>query len=126
MYPFGGDTVVFRGALYFYSLTALFFLSYNTYQAVGRFGRRRNMQRTGSDSEARERVLNMAERLFGERGYQVVTLRDIAHEIGIRHTSLYHHFPRGKEELFVEVTTRRMHAYRAGLEDAIGAAGSDW
>lgn len=81
---------------------------------------------TPSDSEARERVLVAAERLFRERGYQVVTLRDIAQDIGIRHTSLYHHFPRGKEELFVEVTTRRMRGYRAGLEGAIQGAGSDW
>ncbi|GHO47851.1 helix-turn-helix domain-containing protein [Ktedonospora formicarum] len=95
----------------FLTLKALSLFSYNTYQAVGWFVRRRNIQRTSSDSEAHERVLNTAERLFGERGYQVVTLRDIAHEIGIRHTSLYHHFPRGKEELFVEATTRRMHAY---------------
>ncbi len=78
------------------------------------------------DSEARERVLVAAERLFRERGYQVVTLRDIAQEVGLRHTSLYHHFPHGKEELFVEVTTRRMQGYRAGLEEAIQGAGSDW
>ena len=54
---------------------------------------------TPADSEARERVLLVAERLFRERGYQAVTLRDIAQEVGIRHTSLYHHFPRGRNRL---------------------------
>ena len=38
--------------------------------------------------EARERVLSVADRLFTERGYQAVTLRDIAQEVGIRHASL--------------------------------------
>ena len=48
-------------------------------------------------SEARERVLDGAAKLFTERGYAAVTLRDIAAEVGIRHTSLYHHVPGGKE-----------------------------
>ena len=76
--------------------------------------------------EARERVLSVADRLFTERGYQAVTLRDIAQEVGIRHASLYYHFPHGKEELYVEVTARRMQRYREGLEQAIQAVGTDW
>jgi AcrR family transcriptional regulator len=39
------------------------------------------------ESEARERVLAAAERLFAERGYAAVTLRDIAAAVGIRHAS---------------------------------------
>jgi AcrR family transcriptional regulator len=78
------------------------------------------------ESEARERVIMVARQLFSEHGYQAVTLRDIAQAIGIRHTSLYHHFPQGKEELFVEVTARRMGVYRRGLEEAIQGAEDDW
>ena len=78
------------------------------------------------ESEARERVIAVAKQLFSEHGYQAVTLRDIGQAIGIRHTSLYHHFPQGKEELFVEVTARRMGVYRQGLEEAIQAAGDNW
>jgi len=70
-------------------------------------------------SDARERVLEVAERLFGERGYNAVTLRDIAAEVGIRHASLYHHVPGGKEALFVEVTERNLHRHRIGLEKAV-------
>ena len=76
--------------------------------------------------EARERVIIVADRLFAERGYQPVTLRDIAQEVGIRHASLYYHFPQGKEELFVEVTARRMRQYREGLEHAIQAVPPHW
>lgn len=79
-----------------------------------------------AQTEAKERVLSVAEHLFTERGYQLVTLRDIAQELGIRHTSLYYHFPGGKEELYVAVTTQRMHLYHQGLEMAIQQAGGDW
>lgn len=75
----------------------------------------------GGSSDARTRVLDVAERLFGERGYAAVTLRDIAGELGMRQASLYHHVPRGKEELFVEVTERGLLRHEAGLEAAIGA-----
>jgi TetR/AcrR family transcriptional regulator, cholesterol catabolism regulator len=79
------------------------------------------------NTDARERVLAVAERLFSESGYQMVTLRDIARELGLRHASLYYHFPQGKEELYIEVTARRMQRYRAGLEAAIAdAASDDW
>ncbi|MBZ0309485.1 MAG: TetR/AcrR family transcriptional regulator, partial [Anaerolineae bacterium] len=50
----------------------------------------------------------MAEHLFAERGYTAVTLRDIAEAVGLRHASLYHHVPGGKEALFIEVTERTM------------------
>jgi len=71
----------------------------------------------------RERVLVAAEHCFMERGYAAVTLRDIASEVGIKHASLYHHFPGGKEELFVEVVERSLAAHRSGLSRVIRGAG---
>lgn len=73
-------------------------------------------------SEARERVLEAAERLFAEKGYKAVTLRDIALAVGIRHASLYHHVPGGKEELFVEVTERNLKRHADGLQQALANA----
>ncbi len=73
-------------------------------------------------SEARERVLEAAERLFAEKGYKAVTLRDIALAVGIRHASLYHHVPGGKEELFVEVTERNLKRHADGLQQALASA----
>jgi AcrR family transcriptional regulator len=79
--------------------------------------------RDGRDGgEARERVLEVAERLFMQRGYAAVTLRDIASDIGIHHSSLYHHVPGGKEELFVEVTERHLARHRSGLALALASA----
>lgn len=69
--------------------------------------------------EARERVLDAAERLFASRGYTGVTLRDIAAEVGIKHTTLYHHVPGGKEELFIEVTERNLKRHQQGLKAAL-------
>jgi TetR/AcrR family transcriptional regulator, cholesterol catabolism regulator len=76
-------------------------------------------------TDARERVLEAAERLFAERGYASVTLRDVAAQVGIRHASLYHHVPGGKEELFVEVTERGFRRHADGLGAAIRDARPD-
>ena len=76
-------------------------------------------------SIARERVLDVAERLFSERGYAAVTLRDIAGELGMRQASLYHHAPGGKEALFVEVIERSLARHSVGLEKAIADSPGD-
>lgn len=83
------------------------------------------MRGPADNTEARERVLDAAERLFARKGYSAVTLRDIAAEVGIRHASLYHHAPGGKEELFVEVTERHLARHRDGLTRAIAGAEPD-
>lgn len=76
-------------------------------------------------TEARERVLRVAEQLFTERGYAAVTMRDIAEALGMRQASLYHHVPGGKEDLYMEVITRTMARHRAGMEAALAAGGDD-
>ena len=70
-------------------------------------------------TEARERVLVAAEHLFAEKGFGPVTLRQIGARAGIHHSSLYHHVPGGKADLFVEVMERIFARHRAGLTDAI-------
>lgn len=76
-------------------------------------------------TESRERVLDAAEQLFAKKGYAAVTLRDIATEVGIRHASLYHHVPGGKEQLFIEVTERHLKRHHSGLTEAIAQAAPD-
>ena len=80
------------------------------------------MPRSNDTSDARERVLDAAEKLFSERGYNAVTLRDIAAEVGIRHTSLYYHVPGGKEALYIEVTERNLRHHHEGLTESIARA----
>ncbi len=67
-------------------------------------------------SRARERVLTAAEQLFGEHGYKAVGLKDIADALGMRHASLYTHFPGGKEDLYCEVMERTFARHRQHLE----------
>jgi len=80
---------------------------------------------TPPQSKARERVLAEAERLFTEKGYAAVTLRDIAKAVGIRHASLYHHVPGGKEALFIEVTEKGLARHVAGMETYLQKATID-
>lgn len=66
-------------------------------------------------SESKERLLEVARRLFHQRGYNAVSMNDIARELNMRKASLYHHVPNGKEELFVEVSKRQFDEHREGL-----------
>lgn len=70
----------------------------------------------------RVRLLAEAEKLFASRGLASVKLRDIAEAAGLHHASIYHYFPGGKEQVYVDVMTLSFHAHRRGLSDAIGAA----
>ncbi len=76
-------------------------------------------------SDAKQRVLDAAEQLFMQRGYNAVTLRDIAGALGIRQASLYYHFPEGKEQIYDEIAERLFLRHREGMEQAIQAAGPD-
>ena len=47
----------------------------------------------------KESILLKALELFADRGYEGVSVRDIAAEVGIRQSSLYKHFA-GKQDIF--------------------------
>jgi TetR/AcrR family transcriptional regulator, cholesterol catabolism regulator len=70
-------------------------------------------------SISRLRILDAAEKLFMEKGYAAVTMRDVAEAVGIRQASLYHHVPDGKEQLYVEIIERTMLRHREGLESVL-------
>ncbi|HEV8557393.1 MAG TPA: TetR/AcrR family transcriptional regulator [Actinophytocola sp.] len=53
----------------------------------------------------REELLELAAKLFAERGYRATTVRDIADAAGILSGSLYHHFD-SKESMVDEILTR--------------------
>jgi TetR/AcrR family transcriptional regulator, cholesterol catabolism regulator len=73
-------------------------------------------------TEARLRILDAAEQLFAGKGFDSVTLRDIALPLGLTHSALYYHFPGGKEELFAEVMERNIRRHGAGLAKAMEGA----
>jgi AcrR family transcriptional regulator len=71
------------------------------------------------------RVLDAAEALFNELGYNTVTVQLIAKKLGIRAASLYYHAPGGKEELFTEVIKRSLSRHQKGIEDALADTPDD-
>jgi AcrR family transcriptional regulator len=75
--------------------------------------------------DSMQRILDVAEALFMDRGYSAITLRDIADELGMKQASLYYHFPAGKEQIFVAMAERLFERHRAGLEGALAAARLD-
>jgi TetR/AcrR family transcriptional regulator, cholesterol catabolism regulator len=77
-------------------------------------------------SEARERVLDVAERLFSQHGFKAVTLRDIAAHLDMKVSSLYYHAPKGKEELFVAVLERNMTRHHEEMQRIIAEQPEDW
>lgn len=60
------------------------------------------MATTQSTRLGKQHLLEIAEQLFTEHGYQAVSIRDIAQASGVSNAALYYHFP-NKEALFDEV-----------------------
>jgi len=75
--------------------------------------------------DSTQRVLDVAEALFVDRGYNAITLRDIADELGIKQASLYYHFPGGKEQLFLAMAERMFERHRQGIVAALDAGKGD-
>ena len=69
--------------------------------------------------KSRDRILDAAEMLFRQRGYHGVSLIDVAQAVQMRKPSLYHHFPEGKEELFLSVHDRMFARMGNALSDLL-------
>ncbi|KJK58545.1 TetR/AcrR family transcriptional regulator [Saccharothrix sp. ST-888] len=72
-------------------------------------------------SQARERLLVAAERLFYEEGVRAVGIERILSDSGVGRASFYRHFP-SKDELVVEVLRRRDANWRAWLAETVEAS----
>lgn len=44
-------------------------------------------------TDTKEKIMQIAARLFSERGYDKVSMREIAKTVGINSATIYHHFP---------------------------------
>lgn len=52
-----------------------------------------------TDKSTKQRILEETLKLFAQKGYEGVSMREIAAAVGIKGASIYNHF-RGKEEIF--------------------------
>jgi len=73
----------------------------------------------------RQILINEAARLFGVKGYENTSVRDIAAAIGILPGSLYHHFE-SKEELLVAVYSLGVSQILEAVTAAIAGQDDPW
>lgn len=66
-----------------------------------------------------EAILGAAEELFYDRGYEDVTVRDIAQQVGVSH-ALVHQYVGSKEEIFRAVLARNVGLMVAGANGSLG------
>ena len=71
--------------------------------------------------DTRDRILDVAERMFGERGFPATSLRDITTEAGVNVASVNYHFG-SKEALLAEVLERRLQPINERRLELLDAA----
>ncbi len=69
------------------------------------------------DGSTRERVLQAADRLWGDRGVRGASLEDIAREAAVTKPTVYYYFP-DKSSLFTAVVCSVLEEHGAGLRAA--------
>jgi len=75
--------------------------------------------------DRRQVLISEAARLFGNKGYENTSMRDIAAAVGILPGSLYHHFS-SKEELFVAVYSFAVSQSVDAVKTAIKTRPDPW
>ncbi len=75
-------------------------------------------------SDLRDRILSAAGRLFGERGYDGTSMRDIAKEVGISGPALYWHF-RSKEDIFFSFLDSVLREFVKSVEATVTGRSPD-
>lgn len=77
-----------------------------------------------SGDARREQLLDLAEELFTERGYEGVSLEDIARSADVTRPVVYRHFD-GKDAMFVACVQRARAQFETRLLEAVGAVASE-
>jgi len=67
-------------------------------------------------TDTHERILEVAARLFSERGFAGTSIRDIADALGVTKAALYYHFP-SKDAILGELVAQPLAAVRAVLTE---------
>lgn len=80
-------------------------------------------RREKSANTTYEEILREASRLFGRKGYDGTSTREIAHAVGIRQPSLFHHFD-SKASMMVELLEHSLAVPSLVAERLAAAAGS--
>jgi AcrR family transcriptional regulator len=73
--------------------------------------------------QRRQEILEQATQLFAERGYEGLSMADLAERVGLRKASLFHHFA-SKEVIYVEVLGRILEAVKEAIVRSAALPGS--
>lgn len=84
-----------------------------------------SMARETKADASREKIMNAAQKLFARRGFEGISIRDIAKAVGMTTASLYYHFP-SKEEIFVAVHGRSLENVQREVMSAIAGIKDPW
>ena len=81
---------------------------------------------TRKEQAARSRghLVDTALRLFVDRGYEATSVAQILEQTDMARGALYHHFPEGKRQLFLEVIDVVDHQLHEGFEEILGSVPS--
>ena len=71
----------------------------------------------------KEEILDVATRLFAERGYEGTSMNDVAERVGMRKASLFYHFAT-KDALYEAVLDRLVASLQAALEAVYVSSGT--
>lgn len=71
----------------------------------------------------RERMIVSAARLMSEHGVEATSFSDVLEHSGAPRGSIYHYFPRGKDQLVLEATRYAGEFVVAGLKEALDRGG---
>ncbi len=75
------------------------------------------------DGSGRGSILETSAKLFGEKGYKGVSIRDIAQACGLTNAALYYHF-KNKDDLYLAVLQDAHQRAVATLDEAARSGGS--
>ena len=78
---------------------------------------RRRLTRAEAQAQTRQRVLEAAADVFGEKGFRAASLSDVADRAGHTIGAVYSNFA-SKDELFRALMVERLRLFEAGLEAA--------
>lgn len=74
--------------------------------------------------QRRRQILDVALRLFAERGFSNVSVAEVASEVGITTAGLLHHF--GTKNALLTAVLQEREARNQEIDERLGSEGNDW
>ena len=71
--------------------------------------------------DKKERIIEIAEQLFAQYGFQKTTMEDIANKVHMGKSSVYYYF-KSKDDIFSEVIRKDTRIFQQKLDDAVDSA----